>query len=143
MCTCHLQTLRRMPFSHKKNILSFVTTGIKLQGFILNEKSQKKTIIIHVVAVWSLSHVQLCVTPGTYHTPLSMGFPKQEYCSRLPFISPGDLFNPRIKPVSPELAGGLLPLPQKPQCYVYSHSYVESKKAELNEVESRMVIVRG
>ena len=34
--------------------------------------------------------------------PLSMGFPKQEYCSGLPFPSPGDLPDPGIEPVSPE-----------------------------------------
>ena len=42
--------------------------------------------------------------------PLSMVFPRQEYCSGLSFPSPGDLPNPGIKPeslVSPELAGGL------------------------------------
>ena len=33
--------------------------------------------------------------------PLSMGFPRQEYWSGLPFPSPGDLPNPGIKPVSP------------------------------------------
>ena len=38
--------------------------------------------------------------------PPSMGFSRQEYWSRLPFSSPGDLFNPGIKPVSPVLAGG-------------------------------------
>ena len=37
--------------------------------------------------------------------PLSMGFPKQEYWSGLPFPSPGDLLNPGIKPVFPALAG--------------------------------------
>ena len=37
--------------------------------------------------------------------PLSMGFPKQEYWSGLPFPSPGDLPNPGIEPVSPGLAG--------------------------------------
>ena len=35
---------------------------------------------------------------------LSMGFPRQEYWSGLPFPSPGDLPNPRIKPRSPALA---------------------------------------
>ena len=43
--------------------------------------------------------------------PLSMGFPRQEYWSGLPFPSPGDLPNPKIKPkspVSPALAGGFL-----------------------------------
>ena len=32
---------------------------------------------------------------------LSMGFPRQEYCSGLPFPSPGVLPDSRIKPVSP------------------------------------------
>ena len=32
--------------------------------------------------------------------PLSMGFSRQEYWSRLPFPSPGDLFDLRIKPTS-------------------------------------------
>ena len=30
---------------------------------------------------------------------LSMGFPRQEYCSRWPFPSPGDLPHPRIEPL--------------------------------------------
>ena len=30
--------------------------------------------------------------------PLSLGFPRQEYWSRLPFPSPGDLPGPRIEP---------------------------------------------
>ena len=38
-----------------------------------------------------LSHVQLFATPWTVnqHAPLSMGFPRQEYWSGLPFPSPG------------------------------------------------------
>ena len=43
-----------------------------------------------------------CILPG----PLSMGFPRQEYWSGVPFSSPGDLPNPGIEPVSPALAGG-------------------------------------
>ena len=38
--------------------------------------------------------------------PLTMGFPRQEYCSGLPFPSPGHLPNPGIEPSSPALAGG-------------------------------------
>ena len=41
--------------------------------------------------------------------PLSMGLPRQEYWSRLPFPSPGDLPDPGIKPmslISSALAGG-------------------------------------
>ena len=38
-------------------------------------------------------------TPWTiaYQAPLSMGFPRQEYCSGLPFPSPGDLTDPGIE----------------------------------------------
>ena len=45
------------------------------------------------------------VTPwiAVYQAPLSMGFPGQEYCSELPFPSPGDLLHPEIEPVSPAL----------------------------------------
>ena len=38
--------------------------------------------------------------------PLSMGFPRQEYWSGLPFPSPGDLPDPGVEPTSPTLAGG-------------------------------------
>ena len=46
-------------------------------------------------------------TPWTeaHHTPLSMGFPRQEYWTRLPFSSPGDLPDPGINPASPALRG--------------------------------------
>ena len=52
--------------------------------------------------------VRLFGSPWTVvcQVPLSMGFPRQEYWSRLPFPSPGNLLNPEIKPVSPALASG-------------------------------------
>ena len=55
-------------------------------------------------------HVRLFVTPWTAacQAVLSMGFPRQEYWSGLPFPPLGDLLNPGIKPqslVSPALAG--------------------------------------
>ena len=55
-----------------------------------------------------LTHVQLLVTPWTvaHQSPLSMEFSRQEYWSRLPFPSPGDLPNPGITPLSLALAGG-------------------------------------
>ena len=57
------------------------------------------------------SHVQLFVTPWTAasQTPPSMKFSKQEYWSRWPFPSPGDLPSPGIEPeslASSELADG-------------------------------------
>ena len=50
----------------------------------------------------------LCDSVDCSQALLSMGFPRQEYWSGLPFPSPGDL-NPGIEPMSPEspaLAGG-------------------------------------
>ena len=54
-----------------------------------------------------LSHVQLFSTPLTvaHQSPLPMEFSRQEYWSGLPFLTPGDLLNPGMKPVSPALAG--------------------------------------
>ena len=60
---------------------------------------------LHIQKCESLSCVRLCVTPWTVagQAPLSMGFPRQEYWSGLPFPSPEDLPDPRIKPGSPAL----------------------------------------
>ena len=38
--------------------------------------------------------------------PLSIGFPRQEYCIGLQFPSPGDIPDPGIKPEPPALTGG-------------------------------------
>ena len=50
-----------------------------------------------------ISHVQVFAIPwtATRQAPLSMGFPRQEYWSRLPFPTPGNLPAPGIKPMSP------------------------------------------
>ena len=52
-----------------------------------------------------LSCVQLFATPWiiAHWAPLSMGFPREEYWSGLPFPSPGHLPDPGIKPRSPGL----------------------------------------
>ena len=54
------------------------------------------------------SVVSNSATPWTValQAPLSMGFPRQEYWSVLPFPSPGDLPDPGIRPSFPALAGG-------------------------------------
>ena len=51
------------------------------------------------------------VTPWTvaHQAPLFMGFSRQEYWSRLPFPSPGDLPDPGIEPGSPALRADPLP----------------------------------
>ena len=45
---------------------------------------------------------QLCIS---HQAPLSMGFPRQQYWSGLPFPSPGDLPDPWVESASPALAG--------------------------------------
>ena len=54
------------------------------------------------------SFTKLCLTFATpwtvaHQAPLSMGFPRQEYWSGLPFPIPGDLPDPEVEPASPEL----------------------------------------
>ena len=81
------------------------------------------------VKVKSLSHVWLCI-PWTvaYQAAPSMGFSRQEYWSRLPFPSPGDLPNPGIEPRSPTLQADALTseLPGKPLCYLPLSDSVQS-----------------
>ena len=71
------------------------------------------------VKVKLLSHVRLFATPWTIaqQAPPSMGFSRQEHWSGLPFLSPGDLPNPGIEPMSAALAGGFFTteLPEKPK----------------------------
>ena len=43
--------------------------------------------------------------PVACQASLLMGFSRQEYWSRLPFPTPGDLPNPGIEPVFPALVG--------------------------------------
>ena len=67
---------------------------------------------------------------------LSMGFPRQEYCSGLPFPSPRDLSNPGIELRSPELqADSLLTVPPgKPRFLLPNHGkpLFEGKKMLLS-----------
>ena len=73
----------------------------------------------------SLSHLPLFATSWAagLQAPLSMGFPRQEYWSGLPFPSPEDLPYPGIEPVSPALAGGLFttePPEMSPNSFIQS-----------------------
>jgi len=67
--------------------------------------------VIHIYILLLFSHEVTSnsfVTPWTvaHQAPLSMGFPRQEHWSGLPFPSSTDLPNPRIELVSLVLAGG-------------------------------------
>ena len=70
------------------------SSGVKLE--------EARSVV--VVVVDSLSHVR----PHGPQAPLSMGFFRQEYWSRLPFPSPGDLPNSGIEPTFPVLCCRLI-----------------------------------
>ena len=57
-----------------------------------------------------------------------MEFSKQEYWSGLPFLSPGDLPNPGLKPRSPALQADALPSepPGKPQSHDINVGYSDN-----------------
>ena len=61
--------------------------------------SNHKAVSNSFVIPWAVAH----------QTPLSMGFPRHEYWSGLPFPSPGDLPDPGMEPWSPALQADSLP----------------------------------
>ena len=61
-----------------------------------------------LATLWTVAHQAL----------LSVGFPMQEYWSRLPFHSPEDIPNPGIEPTSPALQADSLPLSNR-EAHVY------------------------
>ena len=54
-------------------------------------------------------YAQWCLTLA-HQAPLSVEFPRQEYWNGLPFLPPGDLPDPGIKPVFLAFAGGFFTL---------------------------------
>ena len=101
---------------------------------------QVKLNLASIKCVWGtqlLSHIWLFVIPGTvaHHTPLSIGFSRQECWSGLPFPSPGDLPDPGVEPVSPALAGGFFTI-ESPEEYLWlsqlSYSIRRSISPRLN-----------
>ena len=86
-----------------------ISLPVSLKGHLLRSSAHTQEQLADLAVVAQLlSHGQLFSTPWTVarQAPLSMGFPRQEYWSGLPFPSPGDLPDPGIKPQSSALAGG-------------------------------------
>ena len=67
-------------------------------GMGLTESESESEVAQSYPTLWTVGH----------QAPLSMGFPRQEYWSGLPFSSPGDLPDPGIKPGSPALQADAL-----------------------------------
>ena len=82
----------------------------------------------------------------THQASLSMRFPRQEYWSRLPFSSPGDLSDLGIEPVSPVLVGGIFTTnpPGKPRSIQWSMLIISQKtggKRYMREVHSKKAAI--
>ena len=82
-------------------LLPYVLQRLIMRSFLM-ELYLRET---HYEPVKLLSSVRLFAIPWTvaYQVPPSIEFSRQEYWSRLPFSSPGDLPNPGIEPGSPAL----------------------------------------
>ena len=97
------------------HILSYSGAGtceIVFQTYHLEWSCLVRGKFIFCHCVFSCSVVSDSATPWTIacQASLSMGFPRQEYWSGLPFPSPWDHSNPGMEPESPALQANSLPL---------------------------------
>ena len=109
------------------SLLDTHNSAFKLQmidsiSFVLNKW-------LEMVCRAVLSPIWLLDPRAARQAPLSLGFPRQEYWSGLPFPSPGDLPHPGIKPVSPALQADFLPCepPGKPINCLLKNNSLKSK----------------
>ena len=81
----------------------------RTQGTALPAKTFLRAVVCCclVARSWPTLFVTTWI-PWICQAPLSMGSPRQEYWSGLPFSSPGDLPNPGIEPWSSAFAGRFL-----------------------------------
>ena len=69
------------------------------QRKLKESESVSRSVMFDSATTWTVA----------WQAPLSVGFPRKEYWSGLPFPTPWDLHDPRIEPespASPALAGG-------------------------------------
>ena len=87
-------------------------TSLELQVDSLSSEPSEKPTYSSCSMLSCCSRVQIFATPWivAHQAPLSMGFPRQEYWSGLPFPSPGDLPDSGIKLRSPALQADSLPI---------------------------------
>ena len=104
-------------------VLEWIAISFSIGSSRPRDGTQVSCIVDRCFTVWATREVhrksesevaQSYLTLGTVWTivhqlPLSMGFPRQEYWSGLPFPSPGDFPHPRIEPRSPALRADALP----------------------------------
>ena len=88
--------------------------NISYASFLLVLKTLKAVCACSVVSNSLQPHGLYVV----HQAPLSVGFPRQEYWSGLPFLSPGDLPNPGIKPRASLVAQMVKNLPAMQETWV-------------------------
>ena len=100
------------PGASAPDFLQGITPKVELTEFGVCKYSTHRPLMW-----WLLTHlssrsvVWLYATPWTvaYQAPPFLRFPRQDFWSRLPFPSPGDLPDPGIEPRSPSLQAEALP----------------------------------
>ena len=124
MSTIYLASRYMLSIQSRYSWTWFLPSGRLLSSACMHAKSLQSCLI--------LCDPMDCIA---HKAPLSMGFSRQEHWGKVPFPSPGDLPNPRIKPgslTSPALAGGFLPLvpPGKPiiKCSTYQIPIVGARR---------------
>ena len=99
-----------------------------------------------------LSSVLLFATPwsAACQGPLSIGFPRQEHWSGLPFPPPGDLPDPGIQPASPVIpafSGGFFTTEPPIWSNKYPKKIIQiasgSRKKDQRQVESKWILTQG
>ena len=92
----------------------------------------------------ALMHAKVCSSCLTFCHPIdcsrpnssSVGFSRQEYWSGLPFLSPGDLPHPGIKPTCPALQANSLPTEPPGKPYPQSVWWIQRKRSANQGTES-------
>ena len=106
-CSNHMGYSPSSPSDQMKQAIIYTNSRLSVMEKI--KKGKKKSCQVPLsVNLMPVSTLQsLSQTPWTvaHNALLSMGFPRREYWSGLPFPTPGDLPNPEIKLVSLALAG--------------------------------------
>ena len=123
---------------YNKNFIFFISHVDLLQFIILNVFIQKPLLSFLLFSPKSYLTL-LRLRTVAHQAPLSMGFLRQEYCSRLPFPSSGYFPDPEILPtsfMSPALAGGLFITepPGKPTKALYFIQNLFYTKSTISQV---------
>ena len=92
--------------------------------------------------LFSCSVVSYRWDPMAHQAPLSVGLPRQEYWSGLPFPSPGDLPYPGVEAVSPAWQGILYRWATR-EAPLYKDRVLNTCYAKKSDVEGTAWLLRG